>query len=141
MSASKNTASEAVKAEPWPNAERHMQILKCALEISGLAEAIAALADEEACLKIEALLRCYRMRIATLNELVIASALTEAMEEAQTMNLLPPTRHADANGQPVYSLKQIANQLGVFVQELEALHFCFHHEAGLVHAGPVFPMQ
>lgn len=69
-------------------------------------------------------------------------ALMDAFEaDADAMGLLPPTTHVDANGQPVYSLEQIADQLGTTAQELEELLPRMPDEEGLLHTGPVFPLQ
>lgn len=65
--------------------------------------------------------------------------------EARAMGLVPPTTHVDANGQPVYSLEQIANQLGATTQEMEeylAEYLKEHPEQeDLMQPGPVFPLQ
>ena len=69
------------------------------------------------------------------------SFLDEAAKKAQEMGLMPDATHADENGRPVYSLKQVSEKLGVPVQELES---CLRHmpdAAALVQSGPTFPLQ
>lgn len=75
MNVNKNAAPEAVKAEPCPNDDRHMLALQCTWDIEGIAGAVKALADEagaEGDIATEALLRCYGMRIVTLNSQVMS---------------------------------------------------------------------
>lgn len=56
--------------------------------------------------------------------------------------LLPPVTHVDAQGQPVFSLDQIANHLSVSTAELEVLLPRMPDQARLLlHTGPVFPLQ
>lgn len=69
MKANTNAAPEAVKAEPCPNG-RLMLALQCTWDIEGIASAVTQMAKEvgaEGDIKTEALLRCYGMRITTLN--------------------------------------------------------------------------
>lgn len=75
MNGNKNAAPEAVKAELCPNDDRHMLALQCTWDIDGIAGAVKALADEvgaEGDIAIEALLRCYGMRITALNSQVMS---------------------------------------------------------------------
>lgn len=63
------------KLEARPTDERHMLALQCTWDISGLAEAVALMADEAAAdgnVTAEALLPCYGVRIATLNSQVMS---------------------------------------------------------------------
>lgn len=74
MKANTNAAREAVQAEPCPN-DRLMLALQCTWDIEGIASAVTQMAEEvgaEGDIKTEALLRCYGMRIATLNSQVIS---------------------------------------------------------------------
>lgn len=55
--------------------------------------------------------------------------------------LLPPVTHVDAQGQPVFSLEQIANQLGITVQELEE-HMEERPELkDMLQSGPAYPLH
>ena len=55
--------------------------------------------------------------------------------------LLPPVTHVNAQGQPVFSLEQIAKQLGTTVQELEE-HLEGRPEfKGMLQSGPAFPLH
>ena len=82
--------------------------------------------------------------VALLDKMML-NAPPELMEvfaqEAQTMGLMPPVTHVDAQGQPVFSLEQIANQLGTTVQELEE-HMEERPELkGMLQSGPAFPLH
>ncbi len=62
-------------------------------------------------------------------------------QEAQAMGLMPPVTHVDAQGQPVFSLEQIAKQLGTTVQELEE-HLEGRPEfKGMLQSGQAFPLH
>lgn len=89
MSANKNAAPEAVKAELCPNDDRHMLALQCTWDIDGIAGAVKALADEvgaEGDIATEALLRCYGMRIVTLNSQVMSFLDRDAGVTAEHMH-------------------------------------------------------
>lgn len=63
------------KPEARPTDERHMLALQCTWDISKLADAVTLMADEAAAdgdVTAEALLRCYGVRIATLNSQVMS---------------------------------------------------------------------
>lgn len=63
------------KTETRPTDERYMLALQCTWDIEGIARAVNTLADEvgaEGDIAIDALLRCYGMRIATLNSQVMS---------------------------------------------------------------------
>ncbi len=63
------------KPEARPADERHMLALQCTWDIEGIARAVNTLADEvgaEGDIATEALLRCYGVRIATLNSQVMS---------------------------------------------------------------------
>lgn len=63
------------KPEARPTDERHMLALQCTWDISELAQAVTRMADEAAAdgdVAVEALLRCYGVRIATLNSQVMS---------------------------------------------------------------------
>ena len=55
--------------------------------------------------------------------------------------LLPPVTHVNAQGQPVFSLEQIASQLGATVQELEEYLEGNPELQNLLHSGPAFPLH
>lgn len=61
--------------------------------------------------------------------------------DADAMGLLPPTTHVEANGQPVYSLEQMAEHLGTTVQEIEETLQERPELQGKLKSGPVFPLQ
>lgn len=63
------------KPEARPTDERHMLALQCTWDISKLADAVTLMADEAAAdgnVTAETLLRCYGVRIATLNSQVMS---------------------------------------------------------------------
>ncbi len=63
------------KAETRPADERYMLALQCTWDIEAIAGAVNALADEvgaDGDIAAEALLRCYGVRIATLNSQVMS---------------------------------------------------------------------
>lgn len=63
------------KPEARPTDERHTLALQCTWDISELAQAVTRMADEAAAdgdVAVEALLRCYGVRIATLNSQVMS---------------------------------------------------------------------
>ena len=63
------------KPEARPTDERHTLALQCTWDIEGIARAVNTLADEvgaEGDIATEALLRCYGVRIATLNSQVMS---------------------------------------------------------------------
>ena len=71
MTIQKNAAGKAVQAEPCQN-ERRMLALRCTWDISSIAEALTLMADEvNGDVKFEGLLRCYGMRIETLNSMLM----------------------------------------------------------------------
>ncbi|PIG09473.1 hypothetical protein [Comamonas sp. 26] len=81
----------------------------------------------------------------TLWDKMVLNAPPELIEafaqEAQAMGLMPPVTHVDAQGQPVFSLEQIANQLGTTVQELEE-HMEERSELkGMLQSGPAYPLH
>ena len=89
MNANKNAAPEAVKAELCPNDDRHMLALQCTWDIEGIAGAVNALADEvgaEGDISVEALLRCYGMRITALNSQVMSYLDQEPCVTAEHMH-------------------------------------------------------
>ncbi|WP_284337664.1 hypothetical protein [Comamonas sp. NoAH] len=74
MTTKNKAAHEAVQAELCQN-DRHMLALQCTWDISGIAEAVTLMADEaeaDGNIAPAALLRCYGMRIATLNSQVMS---------------------------------------------------------------------
>ncbi len=88
MTSKNNAAHVAAQAEPCPN-ERHMLALQCTWDIEGIAGAVNALADEvgaEGEIAIEAMLRCYGMRIATLNSQVMSYLDKDAGVTAEHMH-------------------------------------------------------
>ena len=77
------------KPEACPVDERHMLALQCTWDIEGIAGAVNSLADEvgsEGDIAIEALLRCYAMRIATLNSQVMSNLDKETQVTAEHMH-------------------------------------------------------
>ena len=63
------------KPEARPTDERHTLALQCTWDISKLADAVTLMADEASAdgdVTAEALLRCYGVRIATLNSQVMS---------------------------------------------------------------------
>lgn len=72
MTLKKNAARVAVQAEPCQN-ERRMLALQCTWDISSIAQAVTLMADAlDGDVQFEALLRCYGMRITTLNGMLMA---------------------------------------------------------------------
>ncbi|MDH1475802.1 hypothetical protein N5F13_14935 [Comamonas thiooxydans] len=55
--------------------------------------------------------------------------------------LLPPVTHVDAQGKPVFSLEQVAKQLGTTVQELEEQLQERPELREHLHSGPAFPLH
>ena len=55
--------------------------------------------------------------------------------------LLPPVTHVNAEGQPVFSLEQVATQLGTTVQELEEYLEERPELKDVVQSGPTFPLH
>lgn len=55
--------------------------------------------------------------------------------------LLPPVTHVDAQGQPVFSLEQLANQLGITVQELEEHLESRPELKDRLQSGPAYPLH
>lgn len=84
MNVKNKAAQAAVQAQPCPN-ERHMLALQCTWDIEVMADAVNALADEVGA-DWEVLLRCYGVRIATLNLLVMSYLNEETGVTAEHMH-------------------------------------------------------
>lgn len=71
MKNQQNAARVAVQAEPCPN-DLRMLALQCTWDIRSIAEALILMADEiSGDVRFEGLLRCYGMRIDTLNSMLM----------------------------------------------------------------------
>lgn len=62
------------------------------------------------------------------------------MAQVKQNGLLPDSSHVDANGQPVYTLQQLAQHYGVSEAEIKQTLGKKYLKADL-HTGPVFPLQ
>lgn len=62
-------------------------------------------------------------------------------QEAQAIGLIPQATHVNAQGQPVFSLEQIAKQLGTTVRELEEQLQERPELREHLHSGPAFPLH
>ena len=77
------------KPKACPADERHMLALQCTWDISELAQAVTRMADDAAAdgnVAVEALLRCYGVRIATLNSQVMSYLDKETQVTAEHMH-------------------------------------------------------
>lgn len=127
------------KPEARPTDERHMLALQCTWDISGLAEAVALMADEAAAdgnVTAEALLRCYGVRIALKDFLTsftesnlrggnrrieAAAALKEVSRETSTHNWGPKSCHLGMYDYERYlsKRKEAANASAVIIKTIQ----------------------
>lgn len=61
--------------------------------------------------------------------------------KAKEMGLIPPTEHVDAQGNPVYSVEQIAAHFGLPVDEVQRDLEAFAPDGACFYAGPVHRVQ
>lgn len=66
---------------------------------------------------------------------------TQAEAMAKEMGLMPPVRHVDDSGAPVYSIEEIAQHHGMSVEEAEKHLRLIDKDSSAVYTGPVFPVQ
>ena len=68
--------------------------------------------------------------------------LREEMEaKAYELGLIPKATHVGEDGQPLYSVEQLANANGVSLAEMEQFIADADIDPNDLHSGPVFPLQ